>query len=81
MPGTGVPGFLRKSVQIAEAGIYDVRLHRDEVVVPLLRHWQVFGMPVTTGAAQQAQGDLARHVDQLEEMAARHEERRASRRR
>ena len=38
MPGANVPRFLRKSIQIADAGIYDVRIHRDEVVAPLLRH-------------------------------------------
>src|SRR4030095_6916553 len=49
MPGAGVPGFLRRSVQIAEAGIYDVRLHRNEVLLPLLRQWQ--GPPLPTSTA------------------------------
>ena len=80
MPGTGVPGFRRKSVQIAEAGIYDVRLHRDEVVEPLIRHWRALTLPVTVDAARQAQGELARHLDALEQMARRYEERRALRR-
>jgi acyl-[acyl-carrier-protein] desaturase len=80
MPGTSVPGFLRKSIQIADAGIYDVRIHRDEVMVPLVRHWQALELPMTTQAGQRAQDVLARHVDELEQMARRYEERRELRR-
>jgi len=80
MPGTGVPGFRRKSVQIADAGIYDLRLHRDEVVVPLVRHWQALDRRATTDAGQRAQANLASQLDGLEQMARRFEERRAQRR-
>ena len=34
MPGAGIPGFVRKAAQIAKAGIYDIRVHRDEVLLP-----------------------------------------------
>jgi acyl-[acyl-carrier-protein] desaturase len=80
MPGTGVPGFLRRSLLIAEAGIYDVRIHRDEVLVPMLRHWQALTLPVTSAAAEQAQESLSQQLDRLEGMATRYEERRALRR-
>ena len=80
MPGTGVPGFRRKSAQIADAGIYDLRLHRDEVVAPLVRHWQALDLRATTDAGQRAQETLARQLDDLERMARRYEERRAQRR-
>src|SRR5262245_61291730 len=80
MPGTGVPGFRRKSVQIADAGIYDLRLHRDEVVAPLVRHWQALDRRATTDAGQRAQANLASHLDELEQTARRFEERRAQRR-
>ena len=79
MPGTGVPGFRRKSVQIADAGIYDLRLHRDEVVIPLVRHWQALELPMTTEAGQRTQAALARHLDDLEQMTRRYEERRRRR--
>jgi acyl-[acyl-carrier protein] desaturase len=80
MPGTSVPGFLRKSIQIADAGIYDVRIHRDEVVVPLVRHWQALQLQMTTQAGQEAQDVLGRHLDELQQMARRYEERRELRR-
>jgi acyl-[acyl-carrier-protein] desaturase len=78
MPGTGIPQFARKSVQIAKAGIYDLRIHRDEVVGPVLRHWKVFDRTFASAAAQQAQADLAAHLDQLEGLAVHYEERRAA---
>jgi acyl-[acyl-carrier-protein] desaturase len=80
MPGTNVPGFLRKSIQIADAGIYDVRIHRDEVVAPLVRHWQALELPMTTEMGQQSQGILARYMDQLQQTVRRYEERRERRR-
>jgi acyl-[acyl-carrier-protein] desaturase len=79
MPGTGVPGFLRRSLLIAEAGIYDVRRHRDEVVAPLLKHWQALTLRVSSAAAEQAQHALSRHLDHLEGVATRFEGRLALR--
>ena len=42
MPGVGIADFDRKARRIAKAGIYDLRIHHDEVVWPLLRKWGVF---------------------------------------
>ena len=42
VPGAGMADFARRSVVIAKAGIYDLKLHHDEVVAPVLRHWRVF---------------------------------------
>src|SRR5262249_56165057 len=42
MPGAGMRDFRRHSVIIAKAGIYDLRLHHDEVVAPVLKFWRVF---------------------------------------
>ena len=39
MPGSIIPGFARKAVQMAKAGIYDLRIHHDDIVTPLLRQW------------------------------------------
>src|SRR6476661_3636976 len=41
MPGAIIPGFGRKAVQMAMAGIYDLRVHHDDIVTPLLRQWGV----------------------------------------
>ena len=42
MPGNEVEGFTRRSVAIAMAGIYDLRIHHDEVLAPVLRAWDVW---------------------------------------
>jgi acyl-[acyl-carrier-protein] desaturase len=80
MPGASVPGFLRKSVQIADAGIFNVCLHRDEVIVPLLRHWQFDVLSLTDDVAKRAQEDLVRYLRELDDMVRRYEERRDARR-
>src|SRR5258706_5674272 len=55
MPGAGIPGFLRKAAAIAKAGIYDLRVHRDEVLLPVINHWWIFeltGLDATAEAAR-----------------------------
>lgn len=42
MPGSGLPGFERSSMLIERDGIYDLRLHLDEVVRPILKFWRFF---------------------------------------
>jgi acyl-[acyl-carrier-protein] desaturase len=77
MPGAGIPGFLRKAAQIAKAGIYDLRIHRDEVLLPIIRHWGIFELEGLDGAAEEARRRLARHLDELDAAARKFEERMA----
>ncbi|MFI6226848.1 acyl-ACP desaturase [Micromonospora echinospora] len=79
MPGAGIEGFARKSVAIALAGIYDLRQHRDEVVVPVLRQWDVFNLSGLDADGEIAREQVAAHLDTLERQASRFEERRAAR--
>ncbi len=41
MPGTGIPNFRRRAVEIARLGVYNLRIHAEQVVEPLLRHWKI----------------------------------------
>ena len=75
MPGAGIPQFVRKAAQMARAGIYDVRVHRDEVLLPILRHWRIFDLENLSAAAEEARRRLADHLDKLEDTARRFEER------
>ncbi len=75
MPGAGIPGFVRKAAQMAKAGIYDLRVHRDEILMPILRHWGIFELTGLDGPAEAARARLAEHLDKLEEAAKRFEER------
>ena len=79
MPGVGIEGFARKSVAIALAGIYDLRLHRDEVVVPVLRQWNLFEATGLDADGERARDQIAAHLDTLETHATRFEEKRAAR--
>ncbi|MCW3843330.1 acyl-ACP desaturase, partial [Micromonospora yasonensis] len=79
MPGVGIEGFARKSVAIALAGIYDLRQHRDEVVVPVLRQWNVFEVTGLDADGEAARDQIAVHLDALGTQAARFEEKRAAR--
>ncbi|MFE9657111.1 acyl-ACP desaturase [Micromonospora sp. NPDC006431] len=79
MPGVGIEGFARKSVAIALAGIYDLRQHRDEVVVPVLRQWNLFEATGLDADGEAARDQIAAHLETLEVQAVRFEEKRAAR--
>jgi acyl-[acyl-carrier-protein] desaturase len=78
MPGSVVPGFGRMAAQIAQAGIYDLRIHHDDVVMPLLRHWRVFELEGLGPDGEQAREDLAAALGTLDARAARFADRRAA---
>jgi acyl-[acyl-carrier-protein] desaturase len=71
MPGTGIPGFTRRAAVVARAGIYDLRVHRDEVVQPLLRWWRVFELDGLPPDAEQARDDLAAVLAELDRRVTR----------
>lgn len=76
MPGHGIEGFGRKAVEIAVAGIYDLRQHKDDVVMPVLRKWRVFERENFGAEGERARDELAVLLEELEVSAARFEERR-----
>jgi acyl-[acyl-carrier-protein] desaturase len=78
MPGHGIEGFGRKAVAIAVAGIYDLRQHREEVVMPILRKWRVFEREDFGAVGEQARAELARLVSDMDVQASRFEEKRDS---
>ena len=78
MPGAGIKGYLRKATQMAKAGIYDLRVHRDEILLPILRHWKIFELTGLDAKAEQARARLAEHLDQLDAAAKRFEEKLAT---
>ena len=69
MPGTMIPNFSRKSLVIAKSGIYNLRIHHDEVVRPMLKHWRVFDIEKLDATAEQAREQLAVHLDILQAQA------------
>ncbi|WP_436764146.1 acyl-ACP desaturase [Streptosporangium sp. V21-05] len=80
MPGTGIEGFTRKAMTIANAGIYDLRLHMDDVLQPVLRQWDVFNMKDLGAEGEKAREELSDFLAKMETTASRFVERREARR-
>jgi acyl-[acyl-carrier-protein] desaturase len=76
MPGHTIENFSRKSVQIAKAGIYDLRIHHDEVVTPILRQLRALDRDDLTGQGERAREELAGFLAGLDAAATRFTERR-----
>jgi acyl-[acyl-carrier-protein] desaturase len=75
MPGTTIPGFAAKARVIARAGIYDLRIHHDEVVWPLLRHWRLLDRTGLDPAAEQARDEMVAFLDTVNTAARRQRDR------
>lgn len=69
MPGANIQGFKVRSLEIANAGIYDLRRHLDEVVMPVLRKWKIFEREDFTGYGELARDELAAFLVNLEKAA------------
>jgi acyl-[acyl-carrier-protein] desaturase len=76
MPGATMADFRRRSVIIAKAGIYDLRLHHDEVVAPILKFWRVFDRTDLGAEGEQAREELATFMAGLDTQASRFVEQR-----
>jgi acyl-[acyl-carrier protein] desaturase len=74
MPGYTVPEFRRKAVIIAVGGVYDPRIHLDDVVMPVLKKWRIFEREDFTGEAAAMRDDLALLVEELEDACGKFEE-------
>ena len=55
MPGLGIPGFAAHASAIAKAGVYDLAIHHEQILVPmLLRHWQIDKLEGLDAEAEQS---------------------------
>ena len=76
MPGANMPGFGRKAVQIALAGIYDMQQHLEEVIAPVLRAWDVFERNDLSGDGLVARDELTDFLAKTTEESDRFNEKR-----
>lgn len=76
MPGHGIEGFQRKAVEIAVAAIYDLKQHRDEVIMPVLRKWRIFDRNDFGARGDAARDALAVVLADMDKNVNRFEERR-----
>jgi acyl-[acyl-carrier-protein] desaturase len=78
MPGAGIRGFAAKAKQIAKAGIYDLRIHHDDVLNPLLRHWKFFDLADLDDDAEKARDEVAEFLVGVDAMARHYKEKQAA---
>lgn len=79
MPGYTVPEFRRKAVVIAVGGVYDPRIHLEDVVMPVLKKWRILERDDFTGEAAELRDDIANLIEELEETCEKFEEAKARR--
>jgi acyl-[acyl-carrier-protein] desaturase len=79
MPGLELPGFREKAITIAKAGIYDLRIHHDQVLVPvILKQWRLEELDGLDDEAEQARDSILEFLPQLDAAAARYEQKSAA---
>jgi acyl-[acyl-carrier-protein] desaturase len=77
MPGTGIHNFAARAASIARAGIYDLALHYDQVLAPVvLRHWKLEEIEGLSPEAEEARARVLAYMTRLESVARRRAERR-----
>lgn len=80
MPGTGIPNFTNHARAIAKAGIYDLVIHYETILVPLIRRqWRLTELEGLDGEASAAVERLERYMARLAKVAERMKERAADR--
>ena len=79
MPGIEIPEFKAKAIQMAKAGIYDLRIHHDQVVLPVLfKHWKIDQLTGLSDAAEEAREGITNYLAMLDATATMYEEKRAA---
>jgi acyl-[acyl-carrier-protein] desaturase len=78
MPGTGIPGFAAHAGAISRAGIYDLAIHHDQILAPVvLRHWRLESLTGLDDEAERSRDRLLARLAKSERVARRLTERRA----
>ena len=66
MPGHGMPGFERAAAQMAIGEIYNLRIHHDDVLQPVLRHLKVLEIDGLGPEGLKAQEELGMYMGGLD---------------
>jgi acyl-[acyl-carrier-protein] desaturase len=66
MPGVGIIGFDAHASAIARMGIYDLQLHHEQILVPVvLKQWGVEQLEGLTPEADEARAALVKRIDRI----------------
>jgi acyl-[acyl-carrier-protein] desaturase len=78
MPGTGIPDFARHASAIAKAGIYDLPIHHEQVLAPMLKKWNIESIEGLDATGEQARDRLVAFAEKSGRVARRLADRRAT---
>ena len=71
MPGAGIPGFREKAKAMAQAGIYNLRIHHDQVLRPILdKHWKLADLQGLTDHAKRLREEIYAYIARLDRVAS-----------
>lgn len=80
MPGEGIPGFKQHAKQIASAGIYDLAIHHDQILEPVvLQQWGLADIEGLSPEAEQSRERTMAYIEKSARVANRIRERREAR--
>jgi acyl-[acyl-carrier-protein] desaturase len=72
MPGVGIPGFAAHAAAIAKARVYDLGIHLEQILVPVVvNHWGLAEITGLDAEAEQARDGLLSHLARLQKVVAR----------
>ena len=72
MPGTGIENFDALAKEIAKAGIYDFKIHHEQILVPVvLRHWKAVDVSGLSAEGEKARESLVKRIEKIGKVAAR----------
>ncbi|MDA3004249.1 MAG: acyl-ACP desaturase [Actinomycetota bacterium] len=71
MPGTGITDFEKLSREIARVGIYDLLIHHDQILQPVvMRHWKLEQVTGLTDEAEKAREALFKRIERIGKVGA-----------
>jgi acyl-[acyl-carrier-protein] desaturase len=80
MPGAGIDDFSNHARIIADAGIYNLHIHHDQILAPvILRSWRLEALEGLTPEAEEARVRLVSRMARIEKVAKSQEARRLER--
>lgn len=79
MPGHGIPGFERAAAQMAIGEVYNMRIHHDDVIQPVLRFLKVMEIDGLGPEGIKAQEELGLFMNGLDTEASKFDEKLAAR--
>lgn len=66
MPGTGIKDFDKHAIAIAEAGIYDLKIHHDKILKPVvIDNWDVENITGLSDEAEKARDKMMRRIERI----------------